>query len=363
MDTIIKPPSSTKTWVLRSSHQEDILLQGELIVGREPECDICIPDHRISRKHAKIKITPAGLIVEDLNSRNGTTVNDRKINTPTLCQSGDKLKFHHMPFTAEILPPEINEVLILRSANYPDKKLEGQLVVGRDAECDVCIPNELISRKHAIITHTKLGVTVEDLGSINGTFVNEQRITSATHLKSGDSLRFHLTTFSIEEETDPDATFICLGAADPDATICAGAIVNNARSQKTPVSESKAPEPNVRQPSTRSAANQQLSAIEKQVSKSVNTVNKTLNQLKVGAWVELSDAKGNIGTFCLISIGGETGSCYTFISRNGIALVKKSRLQIELDLSNKRLKLIDKKSLLVTKLALVKGAIVEAIKG
>lgn len=360
MDTIIKQPLNAKVWVLRSNHQKDIVLQGQLIVGRDPECDICIPDHRISRQHAKIQITSSGLIVQDLNSRNGTTVNDEKINTPKLCQTGDQLKFHTLPFTVEILPPEIKEVLILRATNQPDIKLQGQLVVGRDSACDVYIHNELVSRKHATITSTKLGVIIEDLNSINGTFVNDFRIVSPTRLKAGDSVRFHENTFSVEEETDPDATFICVGTADPDATVCAGAIVNNIHARKSDTADRKKPEPE-HKPFTRPLENQKLSAIQKQVSKNVNTLNKPLAQLYLGVWIELTNYEGEHRNYCLISIGGETGSVYSFIAQNGIKLIKKSRIQIEQEISNNKLKLLDKKPFLGTKLALMKGTIIKAI--
>lgn len=362
METIIKPPLNEKTWVLRSNHQEDIVLQGKLIVGRDPECDICIPDHRISRQHAKIQITPTGLIVEDLNSRNGTLVNDEKITAPKLCQTGDQLKFHNLPFSVEILPPETNEVLILRAANHPDTRLQGELVVGRDPTCDVHIHNELISRKHATIRSTKLGVIIEDLNSINGTFVNEVRIVSPTRLKAGDCIRFHETTFSVEEENDPDATFICLGTADPDSTVCAGAIVNNIRSRKSDAIDRKKQEPE-QKPFTRPEESQKLSAIQKQVSKKVNKLNQPLAHLKLGVWVELTDFEGERRNYCLISIGGETGALYSFIAQNGIKIVKKTRLQIELEISNKKLKLLDRKPFLGTKLAVVKAAIVKAVTG
>ena len=110
METLNKLPTSTQKWVLRLNHQDDIVLQGQLIVGRDFECDICIPDHRISRQHAKITVTPRGLVVEDLGSANGTTVNDQKISKPTLFLSGDKIKFHIMEFIAELISPVKQEL-------------------------------------------------------------------------------------------------------------------------------------------------------------------------------------------------------------------------------------------------------------
>jgi hypothetical protein len=64
----------------------------------------------------------------------------------------------------------------------------GQTFVGRGPECQVVILGAHVSRKHAMFTATERGVVIEDLGSANGCFVNQQRITSATSLKDGDRI-------------------------------------------------------------------------------------------------------------------------------------------------------------------------------
>jgi len=48
--------------------------------------------------------------------------------------------------------------------------------IGRDPLCDICLDNAGISRHHARIERTPGGYTVEDLGSANGTFLNEQPV-------------------------------------------------------------------------------------------------------------------------------------------------------------------------------------------
>ena len=69
-------------------------------------------------------------------------------------------------------------------AIYP---LEGdQLIIGRDAVSGVAINDAEVSRKHARLTFQGGKYVLEDLGSTNGTFVNGQRLVSATVLKPGD---------------------------------------------------------------------------------------------------------------------------------------------------------------------------------
>ncbi len=49
--------------------------QQALVIGREPECDICLPEVGVSRRHARIRPYEGGYAVEDLGSKNGTQVN------------------------------------------------------------------------------------------------------------------------------------------------------------------------------------------------------------------------------------------------------------------------------------------------
>lgn len=74
---------------------------------------------------------------------------------------------------------------------HQDQKLElveGRQVIGRSQSCDLTIPDPSISRQHATLEVATGVITVTDLGSSNGTFVNGQRITAPTHLRGGDRL-------------------------------------------------------------------------------------------------------------------------------------------------------------------------------
>lgn len=66
---------------------------------------------------------------------------------------------------------------------------EGANVVGRDRDCAVRIDSPTVSRRHARIVLTSGEATVEDLGSKNGTYVNEQSVKQPVALKDGDQIR------------------------------------------------------------------------------------------------------------------------------------------------------------------------------
>jgi DNA-binding winged helix-turn-helix (wHTH) protein len=66
---------------------------------------------------------------------------------------------------------------------------EGKNVLGRDEAGDVCLDWPGVSRQHARIVVASEGATLEDLGSKNGTYLHEQRVTSASPLADGDVFR------------------------------------------------------------------------------------------------------------------------------------------------------------------------------
>lgn len=72
-------------------------LQNSAVIGRQSECEISIPSEEVSRRHAELKVTPDGIMVEDLGSSNGTYINDRRI-TRHLMKAGDELRLDTIRF-------------------------------------------------------------------------------------------------------------------------------------------------------------------------------------------------------------------------------------------------------------------------
>jgi len=71
--------------------------------------------------------------------------------------------------------------------------IDGTLVIGRDAECDIVIPDRQVSRQHARITKGTNGIILEDLGSKNGTFLNNQVVSEPIKLVEADEIAIALT--------------------------------------------------------------------------------------------------------------------------------------------------------------------------
>ena len=68
------------------------LHSGRIVVGRDPSCDVVIEHAGVSRTHAAILGSASGYSVTDLNSTNGTFVNDAQIHEPTRLNGGELIR-------------------------------------------------------------------------------------------------------------------------------------------------------------------------------------------------------------------------------------------------------------------------------
>jgi DNA-binding winged helix-turn-helix (wHTH) protein len=67
-------------------------LNKPLLVGRETTCEIVVADRMVSRFHARISPTAEGMLLEDLDSKNGTHRNGDPVNGHVLLQDGDTVQ-------------------------------------------------------------------------------------------------------------------------------------------------------------------------------------------------------------------------------------------------------------------------------
>jgi DNA-binding winged helix-turn-helix (wHTH) protein len=68
------------------------LVDKPLLVGRGATCEIMISDRMVSRFHARISPTDAGIVLEDLDSKNGTHCNGNPLTGPVILQDGDTVQ-------------------------------------------------------------------------------------------------------------------------------------------------------------------------------------------------------------------------------------------------------------------------------
>lgn len=67
---------------------------------------------------------------------------------------------------------------------------EGEYVLGKGDHCDIILGDHHVSRNHAALIVTANSVTLKDLNSTNGTWLNEERLASDSQLKQGDVIAF-----------------------------------------------------------------------------------------------------------------------------------------------------------------------------
>jgi pSer/pThr/pTyr-binding forkhead associated (FHA) protein len=84
-------------------------------------------------------------------------------------------------------------------------KSDKQIIVGRSSELDMVLVEDMVSRKHAKIVVSGGKVTIEDLGSTNGTFVNGEKVKQA-RLKEGDRILIGTSILKLVVSTAVETT-------------------------------------------------------------------------------------------------------------------------------------------------------------
>ncbi len=93
----------------------------------------------------------------------------------------------------------------LRDPTGREHRLGGEMItIGRAVECDLVITSKRVSREHARIRRDGWRVMLEDLGSTNGTFLNEERVLAPAALHDQDQIKIGDVVFVFH---DPDITY------------------------------------------------------------------------------------------------------------------------------------------------------------
>jgi pSer/pThr/pTyr-binding forkhead associated (FHA) protein len=96
--------------------------------------------------------------------------------------------------------------------------------VGRSKHCVFVLNDRSVSRTHAEVTAQDGSVLIMDVGSTNGTFVDDQRIVEPTQVKPGQAIRFGRVLFHLTRNELP------VGSEEDSSTISAHSLVHNPRS-------------------------------------------------------------------------------------------------------------------------------------
>ena len=175
-----------------------LLLDSELVLGRG-KADVVLQDEEVSRRHALIRHANGRLVLYDLGSLNGTWVNgDRVIDEPRTLTVGDKIQLGAT--TIAVTPPR--PALTITNGPLAGRRLqiESELTLGR-VDADVALEDDEVSRRHATIRLDGDGLVIDDLGSLNGTWVNGVRIAKTRPLAVGDTIRIGETAIEVTPES------------------------------------------------------------------------------------------------------------------------------------------------------------------
>lgn len=163
-------------------------------IGRGTDADITVSEQSVSRIHAFVHYD-AGWWIQDEGSAAGLWVKGQRefrsrIEGATSAHLGDpETGATELTLTLGAAP---------RVEMPAPRLLAGTTVtLGRGGGNDVAIADVLASRNHAVIRHDRNEIVVEDLGSLNGTFLNGRRISGYATAQPNDRLTIGNTDYSI----------------------------------------------------------------------------------------------------------------------------------------------------------------------
>jgi FHA domain len=90
-------------------------------------------------------------------------------------------------------------VLDERGSKVGTHRLTGTLQIGRAPSCQIRPNDTYVSQAHAKISNRNGSWVVEDLGSTNGTFLNQRKVTVPTELSPGDRIRVGKTSLEVRK--------------------------------------------------------------------------------------------------------------------------------------------------------------------
>ncbi len=198
------------------------------IIGREEGCHIILDSKTISKKHFRIISKGLKIYVEDLNSTNGVSINDQKVEKITEITENDIIQFGvyfaQLNNTNKLKKSyKVDEVvaqkqsdsikknsapyfkLICTDKRYPGLTFEiqdGISAIGRTKKSDFVLPDDTLSGRHLQLTKTGPKLFVEDLDSANGSMLNDRKLRGKLQVFANDKIEIGSVAFSVESNIE-----------------------------------------------------------------------------------------------------------------------------------------------------------------
>jgi len=185
-------------------------LQSEIVFGREDSNDVTLNEKLSSRKQFKFIIGLNQIFIEDLGSSNGTKIKDEKIVGKIPYRPGTVVTVGGTEIVLNL--KNVVQLPILVVSRLNDVKeviLNGEIIFGREANCQFVLQEGNASRRHFKIHKEGELIFVEDLKSSNGTRLNGIKLSSRAEFKQGDLITVGETNISLKRTiTDADAAIL-----------------------------------------------------------------------------------------------------------------------------------------------------------
>jgi ABC-type multidrug transport system ATPase subunit len=179
------------------------LVKDRLSIGRVADNDIVIASPIVSSHHATLERGAEGYTLRlNPNASNPIYIMGQPLAHDHLLSDGDVLRLGELhPGVMVTLfyqwPAGAAMQALKREITFGEKNVLG---IGRDPSNDVVLDSPLVSRYHAAVEKVGQRYRLRDLGSTNGTFVNDQRISAETWLKAGDTIRIAAHRFVLRQD-------------------------------------------------------------------------------------------------------------------------------------------------------------------
>lgn len=208
------------------------LIEPKQKLGRDRKNDLVLTAEDVGDFHAEVHVQGETLRLEPL-AGHACQVNGAPIAGATPIRLGDRI--HLGSVELEVMDPRQQKaapkttatapaaasgggwVLLSQTAGGGASKrwpIHGSMIIGRAADCDISIAYDRMSRKHAEFKVSAGVLTLRDLGSANGTFVNDKPVTEEVRIKAGDKVRFDMLAFSIQGPQDDSNKTVVRPAID-----------------------------------------------------------------------------------------------------------------------------------------------------